>query len=133
MEKTLVLIKPDGMKRGLAGKIISYYEENNLEIKAIKLVEPSREILSQHYKEHEGKGFYEDLISFMLSGPSIALILEGENSISKVRIINGNTDPALADPGSIRGDLAESKNHNLVHGSDSVESALREIKIWFPS
>lgn len=133
MEKTLVLIKPDGMKRGLAGKIISYYEENNLEIKAIKLVEPSREILSQHYKEHEGKGFYEDLISFMLSGSSIALILEGENSISNVRIINGNTDPAFADPGTIRGDLAESKNHNLVHGSDSVESALREIKIWFPS
>ena len=133
MEKTLVLIKPDGMKRGLAGKILSYYEVSNLEIKAIKLVAPSREILSQHYKEHEGKGFYEDLISFMLSGPSIALILEGEKSISKVRSINGNTDPALADSGTIRGDLAESKNHNLVHGSDSIESAQREIKIWFPS
>jgi nucleoside-diphosphate kinase len=133
MEKTLVLIKPDGMKRGLAGKILSYYEVNNLEIKAIKLVEPSREILSKHYKEHEGKGFYEDLISFMLSGPTIALILEGENSISKVRTINGNTDPALADSGTIRGDLGESKNHNLVHGSDSIESAQREIKIWFPT
>ncbi|MEI8216160.1 MAG: nucleoside-diphosphate kinase [Eubacteriales bacterium] len=133
MEQTLVLIKPDAIKRRLVGKILSYYEENHLEIKAIKLVNPSLPLLSKHYKEHADKSFYNDLIFFMLSGPSIAMILEGESAIFKVRNINGNTDPAEADMGTIRGDLGENKNKNLVHGSDSIESAEREIKIWFES
>ena len=133
MEQTLVLIKPDAVKRRLVGKIISYYEENHLEIRAMKLVNPSLPILSKHYKEHQGQAFYDDLIFFMLTGPSIAMILEGESAVFKVRNINGNTDPAEADMGTIRGDLGESKNKNLVHGSDSIESAEREMKIWFES
>ncbi len=131
MEQTLVLIKPDGIRRRFVGEIISRYENNDLEIRKMKLVEPDESILRAHYAEHADQAFFVGLLSFMMSGGTIAMILAGDNAIDRVRIINGSTDPKKADKGTIRGDLAEDISHNLVHGSDSSESAEREIAIWF--
>jgi nucleoside-diphosphate kinase len=131
-ERTLVLIKPDAMRRGLAGEILSRFERQGLELRAAKLVEVDRPLAEQHYAEHAEKPFYGELVEFITTGPTLALVLEGEGAIAGVRATMGATNPADATPGSIRGDLALSMPDNLVHGSDSPESAAREIALWFP-
>jgi len=132
MERTLVLIKPDAMERKLMGEIISIYEKKGFHISALKIVKPSRELAEEHYAEHKGKPFYERLVNFIIRGEVCAMVIEGENVIEAVRKINGATDPLNAEPGTIRGRYALSKSENAVHASDSIQSAEREIKIWFP-
>ncbi|NLB34156.1 MAG: nucleoside-diphosphate kinase [Tissierellia bacterium] len=131
MERTLVLIKPDAIERKLMGEIISVYEKNKLEIIDMKMVKPSTEIAEKHYFEHKDKPFFNELVNYITGGSVCALIIEGHNVIEQVRKINGATDPKNAEPESIRGKFALSKQENCVHGSDSRESAEREIKIWF--
>jgi nucleoside-diphosphate kinase len=135
LERTLVLIKPDGVKRNLIGEIISRCEAKGYKVVELKLMTPTRELLAAHYAEHEGKSFYEPLMEFMSSGPVVAMVLEGQRVIEGFRSIAGTTEPTLAAPGTIRGDLGRDWGtqvvQNLVHGSDSTESAAREIKIWF--
>lgn len=131
-ERTLVLIKPDALRRGLAGEILSRFERKGLTVAALELRRASGDVLDQHYAEHLEKAFYPPLRDFMLSGDLLALILEGDSAISVVRELNGSTDGRKAAPGTIRGDLSLSNRENLVHGSDSPESAAREIAIWFP-
>lgn len=131
MERTLVLIKPDAIERKLMGEIISTYEKNNLNIIDIKMIKPTVEIAKKHYNEHKEKQFFNELINYITKGNVCALIIEGDNIIEKVRKINGATDPKNAEPESIRGKYALSKQENCVHGSDSKESAEKEIKIWF--
>jgi nucleoside-diphosphate kinase len=130
-ERTLVLIKPDAMRRGLAGEILRRFEARGLELKEAKLVNVDRTLAEEHYAEHAEKPFYGELVEFITSGPTMALVLEGEGAIATVRSTMGATNPADAGPGTIRGDLALSMPDNLVHGSDSLESAQREIKLWF--
>jgi nucleoside-diphosphate kinase len=132
MERTLVLIKPDAVERRLIGQIIAIYESKGLEIAALKMLTPSREITENHYIEHKDKPFFGELVEFLTRGKLCALIIEGNNAIKTVRKINGATDPAEAETGTIRGRFALIKSENLVHASDSAESAAREIKIWFP-
>ena len=131
-ERTLVLIKPDAMQRGLAGAILSRFEQRGLEIKAAKLVHVDRELAERHYAEHSEKPFFGELTDFITSAPTLALVLEGDAAIGVVRTTIGATNPTNADPGTIRGDLALAMPDNLVHGSDSAESAEREIALWFP-
>jgi nucleoside-diphosphate kinase len=130
-ERTLVLIKPDAMRRGLAGEILRRFEARGLELKETKLVTVDRALAGEHYAEHAEKPFYGELVDFITSGPTMALVLEGEGAIATVRSTMGATNPADAGPGTIRGDLALSMPDNLVHGSDSPESAQREITLWF--
>ena len=130
-ERTLVLIKPDAMRRGLAGEILRRFEARGLELKDAKLVNTDRALAEEHYAEHAEKPFYGELVEFITSGPTMALVLEGEGAIATVRSTMGATNPADAGPGTIRGDLALSMPDNLVHGSDSPESAAREITLWF--
>ena len=136
MQRTLVLIKPDGVKRRLIGEIIARIERKGYEVVALKTMRADRAILEQHYGEHEGKPFYEPLLEFMLSGSIVAMVVEGQRVIEGFRSIAGATDPTVAAPGSIRGDLARDQGtkvvQNLVHGSDSEESAAREMGIFFP-
>jgi len=131
VERTLVLIKPDAMRRGLAGEILRRFELRGLELKEARLVEVDKELAGEHYAEHAGKPFYDELIEFITSGSTLALVLEGEGAIATVRTTMGATNPVDAGPGTIRGDLALSMPDNLVHGSDSPESAAREIALWF--
>ena len=135
IERTLILIKPDGVKRQLTGQILSRIEAKGYVIAELKQVSATRELLEAHYEEHVGKPFYEPLVEFMLSGPLVAIIAEGQNVIPGFRSLAGTTDPTTAAPGTIRGDLGRDwglkVQQNLVHGSDSVESAAREIGIWF--
>lgn len=135
MQATLVLIKPDGVTRNLVGEIISRCEAKGYKVTDLKMVAPNRELLAQHYAEHEGKAFYEPLLEFMLSGPTVAIRLEGDRVIEGFRSLAGVTDPTTAAPGTIRGDLGRDWGtkviQNLVHGSDSEESAQRELAIWF--
>lgn len=135
MEQTLILIKPDGVRRNLVGEVLARVERKGYVIKDLKFVIPSRELLARHYAEHEGKPFYEPLLEFMLSGPVVAVIAEGARVIEGFRSLAGATDPTVAAPGTIRGDLAKDQGtkvvQNIVHGSDSPESAAREIAIWF--
>ena len=131
MEETLVLIKPDGLENHLVGEIISRYEKEGLEIRNLKLVQPDRDLLTRHYEEHVDRSYFNDMMDFMLSGPIITLILSGEHAINRVRVLNGSTNPKEAAKGTIRGDLALDLRHNLVHGSDSAQSAKREIALWF--
>ena len=134
-EQTLVLIKPDGVARSLTGEIISRIEAKGYVVTGLKMLQPSKEQLAAHYAEHEGKPFYAPLIEFMSSGPIVAIRVEGERVIEGFRALAGATDPTTAAPGTIRGDLGrdwgEKVQKNLVHGSDSVESATRELGIWF--
>jgi nucleoside-diphosphate kinase len=130
-ERTLVLIKPDAMRRGLAGEIVRRFEARGLELRDAKLLTVDRPLAEEHYAEHAEKPFYGELVEFITSGPTLALVLEGEGAIATVRTTMGATNPADAGPGTIRGDLALSMPDNLVHGSDSSESAEREIKLWF--
>jgi nucleoside-diphosphate kinase len=132
MELTLAIVKPDGVKRGLIGEILKRYENKGLRLKAAKVIIPSIELLEKHYEEHKGKPFFKPLIEYMSSGPVFAMVLEGENAVKLVRIINGATKVEDALPGTIRGDFASSTTYNVVHGSDSAESAKREIALWFP-
>ena len=131
-ERTLVLIKPDAMQRGLAGEILGRFERRGLEMQAAKLLTVDRGLAEQHYTEHREKPFFGELVEFITSAPTLALVLEGEGAIAAVRTTMGATNPADSTPGSIRGDLALSMPDNLVHGSDSPESAAREIALWFP-
>jgi nucleoside-diphosphate kinase len=130
-ERTLVLIKPDAMRRGLAGEILRRFEARGLELREAKLVVVDRALAEEHYAEHAEKPFYGELVEFITSGPTMAFVLEGEGAIATVRSTMGATNPADAGPGTIRGDLALSMPDNLVHGSDSPESAQREITLWF--
>jgi nucleoside-diphosphate kinase len=131
-ERTLVLIKPDAMQRGLAGEILRRFEARGLQIRAARLVAVDRELAERHYAEHREKPFFGELVDFITSSPTLALALEGEGAIAVVRTTMGATNPANAAPGSIRGDLALSMPDNLVHGSDSPESSERELRLWFP-
>jgi nucleoside-diphosphate kinase len=130
-ERTLVLIKPDAVRRALAGEILARCERRGLELRAAKLLTVERGLAEQHYAEHREKPFFGELVDFITSAPTLALVLEGEGAIAVVRTTMGATNPADATPGSIRGDLALSMPDNLVHGSDSPESAAREIALWF--
>jgi nucleoside-diphosphate kinase len=131
-ERTLVLIKPDAVRRSLAGEILGRFESRGLELQAAKLLTVDRDLAEEHYAEHREKPFFGELVAFITSAPTLALVLEGEGAIATVRTTMGATNPADATPGSIRGDLALSMPDNLVHGSDSPESAAREIALWFP-
>ena len=131
LEKTLVLIKPDAMQRRLAGEILARFERRGLEIRAARLVAVDRKLAEDHYAEHREKPFFGELVEFITSAPTLAMVLEGESAISVVRTTMGTTNPTNADPGTIRGDLALAMPDNLVHGSDSAESAQREIALWF--
>lgn len=132
MERTFAMVKPDGVKRGLIGEIIKRYENKGLRLISAKVITPSIDILEKHYEEHKGKPFYNNLINYMSSGPVFAMILEGENAVKIVRILNGATKVEEAMPGTIRGDFCTSTTYNVVHGSDSIDSANREISLWFP-
>lgn len=136
IERTLILVKPDGVARSLVGEVVSRVENKGYKIVGLKMMTPTREILAKHYAEHEGKPFYEPLLEFMLSGPIVAMIAEGNRVIEGFRKLAGTTDPTTAEPGTIRGDLARDQGtkvvQNIVHGSDSPESAEREIAIFFP-
>lgn len=131
MERSLVLIKPDGVEKRLIGQIIAIYEKKGLNIIALKMIKPTKEIAENHYLEHKDKPFFKELVNFLTRGNVCAMIIEGDNVVKTVRKINGSTDPAEAEMGTIRGQFALSKSENIVHASDSVESAEREIKIWF--
>ena len=132
MERTLILVKPDAFARNLTGEIIARFERKGLRLVAMQLMTLSRELASEHYAEHEGKGFYEELVSFITSGSLVALVLEGESAITAARQVIGATDPLQATTGSIRGDYAVAVGQNMVHGSDAPESAAREIGLFFP-
>ena len=131
VERTLILIKPDAVRRRLAGEILGRIEARGLTLKAGKLLTVSRDLGEEHYAEHREKPFFGDLVAFITSGPTWALVVEGEGAIATMRKTIGATDPAKAEPGTIRGDLAMSMPDNLVHGSDAPESAAREIALWF--
>ncbi|MFL5919974.1 MAG: nucleoside-diphosphate kinase [Gaiellaceae bacterium] len=131
MERTLVLIKPDAVQRALAGEILARFERRGLEIREARLVQVDRELAKRHYAEHAEKPFFGELVGFITSAPTLALALEGESAISVVRTTIGATNPTDAAPGTIRGDLALAMPDNLVHGSDSQESAERELQLWF--
>jgi nucleoside-diphosphate kinase len=135
-ERSLILVKPDGVRRSLVGEVIRRIETKGYSIVALKLMHPDRALLEKHYAEHQGKPFFEPLVEFMLSGPIVALVAEGNRVIEGFRKLAGTTDPTVAEPGTIRGDLARDQGtkvvQNIVHGSDSPESAAREISIFFP-
>jgi nucleoside-diphosphate kinase len=130
-EQTLVLIKPDAMQRRLAGEILARFEGRGLAVRGAKLVQVGRDLAEQHYAEHVDKPFFGELVEFITSSPTLALVLEGEGAIKVVRTTMGATNPVESAPGTIRGDLALAMPDNLVHGSDSPESAEREIGLWF--
>jgi nucleoside-diphosphate kinase len=132
LERTLVLVKPDAMRRALAGEIIARLERRGLELRAARLLTVDRPLAEEHYAEHTQKPFFGELVEFITSGPTLAVVVEGEGAIKVVRTTMGATNPADAAPGTIRGDLSLSMPDNLVHGSDSPESAEREIRLWFP-
>jgi nucleoside-diphosphate kinase len=132
VERTLVLVKPDAMQRALAGEILSRLERRGLRIIALRLLQMDEGLARRHYAEHEGKPFYEGLIAYITACPIIAAVFEGTSAVEAVRKTMGATDPAAADPGTIRGDLGLETGRNLIHGSDSLESAKREVALFFP-
>lgn len=129
--KTFFMIKPDGVKRNLIGEIISRVEEKGFKITKIKMMTISKDLAEEHYREHKDKPFFSDLVSFITSGPVVATQVEGENVVAQIRNLMGATNPLDATPGSIRGDLAKELDKNVVHGSDSDESAERELNLFF--
>ncbi len=131
MERTFVIVKPDGVERGLIGEVISRYERKGLKIAECKILHADTATLEKHYVEHREKPFYEELISYMMRGNILAMVVEGNNAIKLVRNINGKTNPLEAESGTIRGDYANTMTENIVHSSDSPEAAEREISIWF--
>jgi nucleoside-diphosphate kinase len=132
MERTLILVKPDAFARHVTGEIIARFERKGLRLVALQHMTMSRDLASQHYAEHEGKPFYEELVSFITSGPLVAMVLEGESAIAAARQVIGATNPLQAATGSIRGDYAIAVGTNMVHGSDAPESAAREVGLFFP-
>ncbi|MEW5705735.1 MAG: nucleoside-diphosphate kinase [Actinomycetota bacterium] len=131
MERTFTMVKPDGVRKSLTGEIIRRYESAGLKLIGLKMMRLSRERAEELYSIHEGKPFYNELVEFIISGPVVPMVLEGENAVARVREIMGATNPKEAAPGTIRGDFAEEITENVVHGADSVESANREIPIFF--
>ncbi len=131
MERTLILVKPDAFARNLTGEIIARFERKGLRLAALEQMTISRELASKHYAEHEGKPFYEELVSFITSGPLVAMVFEGEQAVVAARQVIGATNPLQANTGSIRGDYAIEVGQNMVHGSDSPESAAREVALFF--
>ncbi|ARJ51879.1 nucleoside-diphosphate kinase [Staphylococcus lutrae] len=131
MEKSFVMIKPDAVQRKLIGEIVQRIEQKGLKLVGAKLMTVPQSLAETHYGEHEGKPFYQSLISFITSAPVFAMVVEGENAVAVARHIIGSTNPTEATPGSIRGDLGLTVGRNVIHGSDSVESANREISLWF--
>lgn len=132
MERSLVLIKPDAVEENLIGEILSYYEKAGLKIVALKMIQVTEEIAGEHYAEHKCKPFYRELVEYITRSPICALIIEGDNAVARIRNINGATNPKEAKEGTIRRNFAKSKAENCVHASDSLESARREMDIWFP-
>ena len=132
IERSMVLIKPDGVERNIIGNIISVYEDNGLKVRHLKLIQTTRDIAEKHYSQHKGKPFYEELIAFITRSPLVAIILEGEDAVKRIRQINGATSPDDAAAGTIRFRYARSKTENCVHASDTLESAKEEIALWFP-
>jgi nucleoside-diphosphate kinase len=130
-ERTLILLKPDAVARGLVGAILERYERRGLTFEAMKLVQVDAALARKHYAEHEGKPFFPGLVEYIQSGPVLALVVAGADAVAVCRTVNGATDPKKAAPGTVRGDLAMDIGRNLVHGSDSVESGKREIDLWF--
>ena len=131
MQQTLILLKPDCVQRRLAGTIIQRFEQKGLRLAALKLVQASRDLAEKHYAVHKGKPFYESLLQFLTSGPTVAMVWEGREAVSVARTLMGPTDGAKAPPATVRGDFAISVQNNLVHGSDSPENAAAEIALWF--
>ncbi len=133
MERTLILVKPDAFARNLTGEIIARFERKGLRLAALKQMTMTRELAERHYAEHEGKPFFEELVTFITSGPLVAMVLEGEHAVEAARQVIGATNPLQATTGSIRGDYAIAVGQNMVHGSDSTESAAREVALFFES
>lgn len=131
MEKTFIMIKPDGVERGIMGEIISKIEDKGFKIIQARLFKPDRSLIEKHYDEHKGKSFFDDLIDYISSGSVMAMEVEGESVVQIMRTLIGDKDPKIAIPGTIRGDFANSMNTNVIHGSDSIESAQRELSLWF--
>jgi nucleoside-diphosphate kinase len=131
MERTLILLKPDCVHRRLVGSVLQRFEQKGLRLAGLKLVQVSRGLAEQHYAVHKGKAFYESLLKFITSGPTVALVLEGREAVAVARNLIGATDGAKAAPGTIRGDFALSVQNNLIHGSDSPENAAAEVALWF--
>jgi Nucleoside diphosphate kinase len=131
MQRTFVMIKPDGVKRGLIGEIISRFEKRGLKIVSLKMVKMSRDIAEKLYDEHKGKSFFEELVNYVTSGPVVCMVIEGDDVVQVIRRMIGNTDPKEAPPGTIRGDYALSKSENVSHASDSIEKAQREMSLFF--
>jgi nucleoside-diphosphate kinase len=132
MERSLILVKPDAFSRNLTGEIVARFERKGLRLAALKLMTMTRELAERHYAEHEGKPFFDELVTFITSGPLVAMVLEGEQAVTAARQVIGATNPLEASPGSIRGDFAIAVGQNMVHGSDSPESAAREVALFFP-
>lgn len=131
MEKTLVLVKPDGVLKGLTGEIINRFESRGLKVVALKMMQLGQEIAEKHYAEHQGKSFFGQLVDFITSSPLVAMVVEGENAVKAVRTMMGSTNPVDAAPGTIRGDFALNISNNIIHGSDSLASAEREVALFF--
>ena len=131
MQKTLILLKPDCVQRRLVGAIVQRFEQKGLRLAALKLVQASRDLAEKHYAVHKGKPFYDSLLQFLTSGPTVAMVLEGREAVAVARAMMGVTDGAKSPPGTIRGDFGISVQNNLIHGSDSPENAELEIKLWF--
>jgi len=131
-ERTLVLVKPDGVRRHLIGEVVRRLEARDLTIAAMRMLQMDKEMATKHYEEHVGKGFFDDHVTFITGGPLVAMAVEGEEAIATVRTTMGATDPKKAAPGTIRGDLAIELTENIVHGSDSPDSATRELALFFP-
>jgi nucleoside-diphosphate kinase len=131
-ERTLILVKPDAFERRLTGEIIARFERKGLKLVAMKLMQANEELANTHYEEHTDKPFFGELVSFIIRGPLVAMVLEGESAVAAARQVIGETNPLEADAGSIRGEFATEVTFNLAHGSDSPESAEREIALWFP-
>ena len=131
MERTFIIIKPDGVKRRLVGEILDRFEKRGFRIVALRMMEVSREMAERHYEAHAGKVFYDELLEFITSGPVVAMVLEAEDAVGLGRRMMGALQPSEAAPGTIRGDFTTSTQQNLVHGADSVEAAAREIGLWF--
>ncbi|MCC5893673.1 nucleoside-diphosphate kinase [Exiguobacterium sp.] len=133
MEKTFLMVKPDGVARGLIGEIITRFENKGYTLNRLEMMTPSKETAEAHYAEHNEKPFFGELVAFLTSGPVVAMEWEGENVIAVSRMMIGKTNPLDAQPGTIRGDLASTMSQNVIHGSDSLESAERELSLWFAS
>jgi nucleoside-diphosphate kinase len=131
VERTLIIVKPDGVNRGLVGEVLGRFEARGLKLAGLKLIRITREQAERHYAEHQGKGFYDGLVSFITSGPVVVGVVEGPGAIAMVRTMMGATNPANAAPGTIRGDFASVVSYNIIHGSDGAESAQREIALYF--